>query len=324
MKTSNEQFMDDVVSGLSQGQKALPCKYLYDEDGSRLFEAICETDDYYVTRADLALLDEYLPDMAKLIGPEAHIIEFGSGAGVKTHHLLTALDHPRAYTPIEISASALEASAAELRKAFPNIEIRPLQGDYTQQIPSEALTLSPRDSKRLVFFPGSTISNFTHEEAAGFLKRIRNIIRARDGRESGGLLIGVDLIKSEDILVAAYDDSQGVTRDFNLNLLERINRELGADFQIDQFEHEARFNPDHGRIEMHLVSQCDQKVKINGHQFQFKDGESIHTESSHKYSVDSFKQLAASTGLKVVKTWFDKRKLFSTHYLECDPNYSEN
>lgn len=318
MKTSNEQFLSDVVAGLSQEQKTLPCKYLYDEDGSRLFEAICDTDEYYVTRSDLQLLDQYLPEMAQLIGPGVHVIEFGSGAGVKTHHLLAALDQPRAYTPIEISASALEASATELRQAFPKIEIRPLQGDYTRDIPSSALTLEPQDAKRLVFFPGSTISNFTHQEAADFLGRIRRMIQPQDAREKGGLLIGVDLIKSLDILIPAYDDAQGVTRDFNLNLLQRINRELGADFQVDRFRHEARYNTEHSRIEMHLVSTEQQQVRVNGHQFSFQPGETIHTENSHKYSIDSFTRLAAASGLRVVKSWTDAQGLFSTHYLECD------
>lgn len=321
MNTTNEQFMSDVIAGLSQGQKALPCKYLYDEDGSRLFEAICDTSDYYVTRADLAVLDQHLPEMAQLIGEQVHVIEFGSGAGVKTRHLLEALQAPQAYTPIEISASALDASAAELRAEFSQIEIRPLQWDYTQDIPSSVLSLGEPDQRRLVFFPGSTISNFTHAEAADFLSRIRKMIKGQGERPDGGLLIGVDLIKSHDILVAAYDDSEGVTSDFNLNLLHRINRELDANFAVDQFRHEARYNTDHNRIEMHLVSQQDQQVRINGHRFEFKDGESIHTENSHKYSVEGFSKLAHESGLKVVKTWTDNNKLFSTHYLECDPSF---
>ena len=283
MKTSNQQFLSDVIDGLGQSPKTLPCKYLYDQQGSQLFEAICETDEYYVTRADLSLLDQYLNEISQIVGPGVHVIEFGSGAGVKTHHLLEALQQPRAYTPIEISASALEASATELRQAFPHIEIRPLQGDYTQPIPSSALTLEPEDAPRLVFFPGSTISNFTHDEAASFLRRIRNMIQP-----DGGLLIGVDLIKSLDILIPAYDDASGVTSDFNLNLLHRINRELAADFDPDQFRHEARYNTQHDRIEMHLVSQTEQQVHINGNTFEFASGESIHTENSHKYSIASF------------------------------------
>ncbi|MCG8463668.1 MAG: L-histidine N(alpha)-methyltransferase [Xanthomonadales bacterium] len=321
MNTKNEQFMSDVIAGLSLGQKALPCKYLYDEDGSRLFEAICETSDYYVTRADLAVLDQHLPEMAKLIGEQVHVIEFGSGAGVKTRHLLRALNAPVAYTPIEISASALEASAEALRGHFPKLAIRPLQWDYTQDIPSSVLSVGEPDQRRLVFFPGSTISNFTHTEAAEFLSRIRNMIKAQGDRPDGGLLIGVDLIKAHDILVAAYDDSEGVTRDFNLNLLHRINRELDANFAVDQFRHEARYNTDHNRIEMHLVSQQEQQVRINGHRFEFKDGESIHTENSHKYSVEGFSKLAKESGLKVVKSWVDDQQLFSTHYLECDPGF---
>lgn len=311
MTEQQQQFLKEVVTGLNASSKNLPCKYLYDAKGSDLFEAICQTDEYYVTRVDLELLDQYLADMAALIGPDVHVIEFGSGAGVKTYHLLQALRQPRAYTPIEISQSALDASAQELRQAFPNLSIRPLQADYTQSIPSDVLRLDgDHDARRLVFFPGSTISNFTHQEAMEFLGRIRNMIG-----QDGGLLIGVDLIKPLDILIPAYDDSQGVTRDFNLNLLERINRELDADFNIEQFTHEARYNNEYDRIEMHLVSQQEQTVHINGHTFEFAANESIHTESSHKYSVESFTELATQAGLSVVKSWVDDRNLFSIHYL---------
>lgn len=304
-------MLDEVLAGLSRRPRTLPYKYLYDARGSELFEAICETPEYYLTRADLALLEHHLPEMAALVGTDAHVIEFGSGAGVKTRRLLAALESPRAYTPIEISASALDASAGELRAAFPDIEIRPLQADYLQPIADENLTIDPPARRRIVFFPGSTISNFSHEEARHFLTRMRRIVEP-----DGAVLIGVDLDKEPKRLLAAYDDSQGVTAGFNLNLLERINRELGADFDIGSFRHQARYDDELHRIEMHLVADRAMTVTLAGNRFQFAEGESIHTENSHKYSVADFQALAASAGLESKQVWKDPEGLFSTHYLE--------
>jgi dimethylhistidine N-methyltransferase len=308
--SKRSDFLSDVVQGLSGNPRSLPCKYLYDERGSELFEAICDTRDYYVTRADLALHESHLEEISRLIGPNAHVIEFGSGAGVKTRHLLDALDSPRGYTPIEISSAALRASAAELKAQFPELDIEPLRADYTQPIDGEALDLAPPARRRVIYFPGSTISNFEHDEARDFLARMGRIVGP-----DGGILIGVDLLKDEQRLIQAYDDRDGVTAKFNLNILRRLTRDLDADIDIDAFGHEARFNGDLGRIEMHLVALKDTTIDLDGKRFRFDQGESIHTENSHKYSIEGFTALAESAGLRSDKVWTDPDALFSMHWL---------
>jgi dimethylhistidine N-methyltransferase len=306
-----ERFLRDALEGLSRNPRSLPCKYLYDARGSELFESICETEDYYVTRADLALHEAHLDEMSGLIGPAAHIIEFGSGAGVKTRKLLAALDSPRAYTPIEISASALQDSAADLALTFPELDIHPVQADYTRPIDDQALGLDPPARRRVVYFPGSTISNFEHQDARHFLERMGRIVGP-----SGGILIGVDLLKPAERLIRAYDDRDGVTARFNLNLLERMIRELDASLQPDDFRHEARFNEPAERIEMHLVATKDTFIEMGGQSFQFAAGDSIHTENSHKYTFEGFADLARSAGLETVQSWTDPDGLFSKHWLQ--------
>ena len=304
-------FLRDALEGLSRAQRELPCKYLYDERGSELFEAICDTGEYYVTRADLALHETHLNEIVGRIGPEAHIVEFGSGAGIKIRSILAACERPRAYTPIEISGEALEASVSQLAEQFPGLEIRPLEADYTQPVPDKLLALDPPARRRVVYFPGSTISNFTHAEAGAFLTRMRRIAGT-----DGGVLIGVDLVKDATTLRAAYDDAGGVTAAFNLNLLHRLRNELGATLDPDAFTHEARWNPDERRIEMHLVASRPTRIELDGRHFEFEAGESIHTENSHKYSIDDFRRLAEQSGFGVVETWTDPDGLFSMHYLE--------
>ncbi|NBB92385.1 MAG: L-histidine N(alpha)-methyltransferase [Gammaproteobacteria bacterium] len=308
-----ESLREEVLAGLSRRPRAIHCKYLYDARGSELFERICRTPEYYVTRADLALHESHTPEFSRMIGPQAHVIELGSGAGIKTHRLLASLEAPRAYTPIEISAAALARSARELESAFPEIEIRPLQADYTRPIDSDALTLDPPARRRIVYFPGSTISNFDHDEARDFLARLGRMAGAK-----GAILIGVDLVKPVDRLLAAYDDAEGVTAAFNRNLLERLLRELGAEVEIDAFAHEARYDEALERIEMHLVARRPTRIVVDGETFEFDNGDSIHTESSHKYSVASFNALAEQAGLKSQKVWFDPDGLFSMHWLVAD------
>ncbi len=305
-----EAFREDVLAGLSAEQPSIPCKYLYDAKGSDLFERICETPEYYVTRADLALHEAHLPEIAAMIGPDAHVIELGSGAGIKTRQLLARLESPRAYTPIEISAAALAQSTRDLEAAFPDIEIRPVQADYTQPIASEALELDPPARRRVVYFPGSTISNFEHDDAVAFLDRLRRI-----AAPSGAVLIGVDLVKPLERLLAAYDDAGGITAAFNRNLLERMRRELGAEIDAEAFTHEARYDESLERIEMHLVARYPTRIVVDGRTFEFAAGDSIHTESSHKYSVTSFESLAEKAGLRSEKVWFDPDGLFSMHWL---------
>lgn len=307
-----EIFLNEVITGLSASPPVLPCKYLYDATGSELFEAICETDDYYVTRADLALHETHIGEIIELAGPGIHLIEFGSGAGVKTRKLLAGLKQPRAYTPIEISMAALTASARELETAFPDIEIRPVQADYTHPIDGELFKLEPPPERRVLYFPGSTIGNFERDEAIEFMKRMKNM-----AGDNGAVLIGVDLLKPVERLLRAYDDRQGLTAEFNLNLLAHIQRELDAEIDLQAFRHEARFNPEYRRIEMHLVADRKTTVKIKDHSFGFEPGESIHTENSHKYSVADFRELAARAGLESTRVWKDPDGLFSMHWLEA-------
>ncbi|HEY7906146.1 MAG TPA: L-histidine N(alpha)-methyltransferase [Wenzhouxiangella sp.] len=303
-------FETDVIEGLSHSPKFLPCKYLYDEKGSDLFEQICETQDYYVTRADLELHETQLPEISKLIGADAHVIEFGSGAGTKTQQLLASLPSPRAYTPIEISPTALALSVEALHGVFPELDIIPLEADYTQDIDSEDLSLNPPATRRVVYFPGSTIGNFTRAEALGFLKRMGKI-----AQENGAVLVGVDLIKPIDQLLRAYDDDEGITAAFNKNLLSRLKQELDAEVDLDAFKHEARFNTDLNRIEMHLVATKPTTIVVANQRFDFALGESIHTESSHKYTIESFQALAQEAGLEAREVWLDQAARFSMHYL---------
>lgn len=308
-----ERFRRDVLAGLSADPPAIPCKYLYDARGSELFERICDTPEYYVTRADLALHQDHMTDIAARIGPGAHVIELGSGAGVKTRELLASLESPRAYTPIEISATALARSARALEAAFPDIRIRPVQADYTHPLPARDLAVDPPAKQRVVYFPGSTISNFEHGEAVAFLERLRRLAGS-----DGAVLIGVDLVKPVERLLAAYDDAAGITAAFNRNLLERMQRELDADIDIAAFAHQARYDQSLERIEMHLVARYPTRIVINTRSFAFEAGDSIHTESSHKYSVESFVELAAQAGLRSEKVWFDADGLFSMHWLVAD------
>ncbi len=313
MSKARQQFLADVIAGLSARPRALPCKYFYDARGSELFEAICGTEDYYLTRADLALHETHAGDFSALIGPEAHIVELGAGSGIKTRKLLAALERPRAYTPIEISASALAASARELSQAFPDIDIRALTADYSQPIPLDALRLDPPAKRRVVYFPGSTIGNFETGAAIAFLERL-----ARIAGTEGGILIGVDLLKEEALLLQAYDDGEGVTAAFNLNLLHRIQRELEATLETDAWRHQAVFDAERKRIEMYLVAARATAIGLAGHSFEFQAGDRIHTENSHKYSVADFRALAARAGLRSDRVWKDPDGLFSMHWLVVD------
>ena len=294
-------FLEDVVAGLSLPQKALPPKYFYDAKGSKLFEKICRLPEYYLTRAELSLTKAYLPAIARFAGRGCELLEYGSGESLKTRLLIRAL-RPRTYVPVDISASALERAAGRLSREFPWLRIAPVAADF-----SRPLELPAPKHPRVAYFPGSTIGNLTPEEAHGFLARARAQARR--------MLIGTDLKKDANVLHAAYNDSRGVTAAFNLNLLERINRELGGDFDLRRFSHYAFYNAAHGRIEMHLVSLQKQKTRIGPHRFAFERGESIHTENSYKYSVDGFRALAANAGFRWVRCWSDRRGLFALHGL---------
>jgi dimethylhistidine N-methyltransferase len=304
---ATDNFLEEVLAGLRQPVKRLPSKYFYDERGSQLFDDICELPEYYPTRTEMALLRDISADVAALVGEGATVIEFGSGSSTKIRILLDALDSPLAYVPVDISREHLLMSAKGLAGNYPDLRVVPVCADYTQ--PFEVPQIDG-EKVRAGFFPGSTIGNFTRSEAISFLQAA-----ATDLGHNNGLLIGVDLRKDVETLHAAYNDSAGVTAAFNLNLLHRINREIGGDFDIDSFAHDARWVPEFGRIEMHLVSVCAQTVSIGGESFEFKSGESIHTEDSHKYDVEGFKALALEAGWNSIDCWTDPDDLFSIHLL---------
>jgi dimethylhistidine N-methyltransferase len=303
-----DDFFDEVVSSLREPRKRLPCKFFYDETGSRLFDRICELPEYYLTRTELRIMRDHVGEMARLAGPACQLVELGSGSSIKIRSLLDALESPSAYVPVDISREHLRRSANALAAAYPNVKVQPVCADYTNDFHVPAPSGDVRT--RLAYFPGSTIGNFEPHQARDFLRRIAALVGP-----GGGLLIGYDLKKDPAVLHAAYNDAQGVTAAFNLNLLRRLNRELGANFVPDRFHHYAFYQPSLGRIEMHLVSQSAQTVRIRDAEFRFEPGESIHTESSYKHAPAEFERLAGSAGFSRVQRWTDERQLFSVEYL---------
>ena len=298
-------FREDVIAGLSLPRKALPPKYFYDAAGSRLFERICRLPEYYVTRAELSLTRKNLSSITRFAGTGCELIEYGSGESLKTRLLIRAL-RPSAYLPIDISRSALDLAVAKMKKEFPWLPVVPVVGDFSRPLRIPATSAR---SKRVVYFPGSTIGNLTPDEAHAFL--------AMNRAQAAKMLVGVDLRKDANVLHAAYNDSRGVTAAFNLNLLKRMNRELGADFDLGRFAHYAFYDPSLGRIEMHLVSLARQSVRIGADRFSFDVGESIHTENSYKYSIEGFAALAGRAGFTLQKTWTDAKGLFALHALKA-------
>nr|WP_247741359.1 L-histidine N(alpha)-methyltransferase [Luteibacter sp. SG786] len=301
--------MRDTLAGLSSSPKAFSPKYFYDGAGSELFEAICVTPEYYPTRTETALLREIAPALAEAIPQGAVLLELGSGASDKTRMLLDAAPWISAYVPVDISADALEGATARLREAYPSLAVQPVVGDFTQ-----AIELPPSLAGRPVvaFFPGSTIGNFTPDEAAALLRAVRERL-GDDAR----FIVGADQVKELDVLLAAYDDAAGVTAAFNRNVLVRINRELGGDFDPQAFEHRAVWNPACERIEMHLVSRGAQRVTVAGQTFAFAAGESIHTENSHKFTPESFARLAANGGWEVERSWISPAPAFGVFVLKA-------
>jgi L-histidine Nalpha-methyltransferase len=301
------EFLADIIAGLSSNPRTIPCKYFYDERGAALFQKICELPEYYVTRAEIDILDRCRADIASHLGSSVELIGLGTGAGTKTRILIEALESPAVYIPVDISEKQLHQSTVLFRKIFPELEILPVCADYLQPVVLPLPRHTP--ARNIVYFPGSTIGNFEPDEAVQFLRRIANVCRP-----NGGLLIGADLKKDPRLLDAAYNDRAGVTAQFNLNLLERINRELGADFNLDQWRHRAIYNSNAGRIEMHLISETDQFVHLNEHKFHFRRGEKVITEFSYKYAPDEFAALAAKTGFNFVRMWTDDARLFGVFY----------
>lgn len=310
-KPGRDHFRQEVLHGLSKSPKELPCKYFYDEPGALLFERICALDEYYIPRTERAIMEACIEEVAELLGPNVLLIEYGSGNSTKTRTLINHLRQPAAYVPIDISHRQLLQVARGLAADYPELEVLPVCADYTNNF---ELPVPQRPCRRrVVYFPGSTIGNFAPAEAKQFLRHIADVCR-----RGGGLLIGVDLKKAPGVLHRAYNDSQGVSAAFNLNLLGRLNRELGSNFQLASFEHYAFYNPAEGRVEMHLVSLKDQIVKLGEVTITFTRGESIHTENSYKFSLDQFQQLAAAAGFKVERVWTDELQWFSLQYLTCE------
>ena len=302
------QLRNDAWAGLAAPRKTLPCKYFYDARGSALFERICDLPEYYPTRTELAILESHADEMAACLGPRCLLIELGSGSSRKTRLLLDRLREPAGYIPIDISSSALAESVRSLARAYPALEVLPVCADYGDSLELPRPRIEP--ARRAVFFPGSTIGNFTPPDAQRFLARM-----ARMAGSDGGILIGADLRKAPALLEAAYDDAAGVTAAFDLNLLVRLNDEVGANFALDRFRHRSVWNAERGRVEMHLVSSVDQEVCVAGRRFRFAAGESIHTENSYKYSLEGFAELAAGAGLAVRRVWTDERRWFSVQWL---------
>lgn len=305
---SSANFRDDVIEGLGKSPRWIPCKYFYDERGSQLFDQICELDEYYLTRTELAIMERYAGEMADQIGRGVMLVEFGSGSSIKTRILLDHLHKPVAYVPVDISQDHLRKTAEGLRLRYPEIEILPVCADFTEDFGLPTTSRPPTHDA--VYFPGSTIGNFQPDQALALLKQIVRLCGC-----GGGLLIGIDLQKDPKVIEAAYNDTEGITAAFNLNLVDRLRTELGANLQQADFEHHAAYNSKDHRVEIGLISRVDQEVKIGDHSFQFAAGELIHTEYSHKYTVDGFAELAAQAGLTLHEHWTDPDGLFAVLHL---------
>lgn len=308
LSPAEDDFLGDVVSGLSSSPKTLPCKYFYNKRGSKLFDQICELPEYYPTRTETSLMRAKAPEMASAIGEEVLILEYGCGSIEKVRVLLDALDRPASYVAVDISREHLLAAAKTLAVDYPKIQVHAICADFTQ---SFEVPFGLPGKRNVGFFPGSTIGNFELAEARSFLGRA-----ARHVGPGGGLLIGTDRKKDKTVLHNAYNDSAGVTAQFNLNLLSRIEAELDADIDIQGFEHDAIYNAADGRIEMYLVSLRNQEIMIDGQSFLFNAGERIHTENSHKYDIEEFQALGRAAGFEARAVWSDPDELFSVHYFE--------
>jgi dimethylhistidine N-methyltransferase len=307
-------LQQEILDGLAAPQKRLPSKLFYDAAGSRLFDAICELPEYYVTRTEAGIMRAHAADIAATLGRGVRLVEFGSGSSLKTRLLLDQLQAPLEYVPVDISDEHLHTTAVALREAYPQLPIRPLTADFTRDL---QLPEGLDDTAATVYFPGSTIGNFEPEEALGLLQRIRRLAGAK-----GGLLIGADLRKPLPVLEAAYDDAAGVTAAFNLNLLRRLNREFGADFDLGAFAHRAVWNERLSRIEMHLVATRDLGFSIFGRAFRMQAGATLHTENSHKYSLDALAQMSRRSGFSVAACWTDPQQWFAVQWWKHDARAS--
>ena len=308
ISVDTERFRADVVSGLSRPQKRIAAKYFYDAEGSRLFDRITELDEYYPTRVELGILASHVDEMAERCGPKCLLIELGAGSLTKVRLLLDRLDRPAGFVPVDVSGEHLESAADQLKAEYPGLAVHPVCADFTAEF-----ALPIRAARRVVYFPGSTLGNFEPAEADALMRKVAKLVGP-----GGGFLIGVDLRKDPAVLDAAYNDRLGVTAAFNRNLLVRINRELGADFEPESFKHRAFYNRVRSRIEMHLVSTLDQRVRIGEDEFAFRRGESIHTENSYKYDLGELGNRAAACGLRTEAAWTDPNRYFGMLFLRAD------
>jgi dimethylhistidine N-methyltransferase len=299
--------LDEILGGLSQPEKMISPKYFYDERGSQLFDAITHLPEYYPTETELGIMQDNVDEIAALIGRQASLIEFGSGSSRKTRVLLENLEQQAVYVPVDISADHLLSSADRIRSEYPQLEVLPVVADFTRPFALPSPTVLPR--RNIVYFPGSTIGNFTHDAAHELLR-----VMYQEAGADGALLIGIDLQKDLAIIERAYNDSAGVTAEFNVNILRHLNRKFGSNFDVDEFTHEARYNESEGRIEMRLVSSSDQSIKFGQDEISIGKGEGILTEYSHKYTLEGFAEMAEKAGFSVTKVWVDSARLFSVQY----------
>ncbi len=310
MLTKSKELRE-IVDGLSAEQKSISPKYFYDERGSQLFDEITRLPEYYLTDTEIDIMRDNIDEIVGLVGKQAGLIEFGAGSGVKTRILLEHLSELAAYVPVDISEDFLLESAGAIQDDYPHIDVRPVVADFTKPFALPSPMVTP--IRNVVYFPGSTIGNFEHDDAMKLLRAMHQVAGA-----GGSLLIGVDLQKDPGIIHDAYNDSAGVTAEFNLNMLTHLNRDYGATFDVDEFEHRARYDQDEGRVEISLVSQADQVVEIGDAEFEIADGEEILTEYSHKYTLEGFETMANAAGFSVVRVWTDAEQLFSVQLLTRD------
>lgn len=305
---SDTAELEQLLEGLSKPNKAISPKYFYDELGSRLFDEITRLPEYYLTNTELGIMRDNIAEMVELVGKQASLIEFGSGSSLKTRILLEHLSELAAYVPVDISEQHLHASADEIQERFPHIDVLPVVADFTRPFALPKPMVMP--VKNIVYFPGSTLGNFEHDIAMDLLR-----VMHQEAGSGGALLIGIDLQKDAEVIENAYNDSAGVTAAFNLNMLQHLNRDYGANFNLDEFAHSANYDPEKGRVVIELVSQTDQTFEVADKTFEIANGETILTEYSHKYTLDGFAAMARDVGFTVQKVWTDDQQLFSVQYL---------
>lgn len=307
-KLAPDDELDELIEGLKQPEMMISPKYFYDERGSQLFEEITRLPEYYPTETELGIMRDSVAEIAELVGKQASLIEFGSGSSLKTRVLLEHLDELAAYVPVDISEDHLLESARQIREEFPGLDVLPVVADFTQ--PFQLPTPKVMPVRNIIYFPGSTIGNFTNEAAEDLLR-----VMYGEAGAGGALLIGVDLQKDPEVIERAYNDSAGVTAEFNRNMLRHLNREFDADFDLDAFAHSAEYNEDEGRVEIRLVSEQDQEFSLGDESFSIGKDEAILTEYSHKYTLEGFAAMAKSAGFSVARVWMDDERLFSVQYL---------